>query len=494
MSSNDSNWWASSVQDDFTPVPPRNPYHPQGGRTYGGRYGGGRTPAGGRGGRGDWTPSFNIQHMETSQETERFRDEAREIVEEIVNSDPNKMVSDADFGNIICPRQNFMAVLYVAAQRGHKKYKSSKANLAVRWQFESTSRLLELINDPDKMDKEVNILNGSIGCPPPVTERSRLNDFPGVIGDDIAYGIVHDFFVSIQGSKIGVINDFYTQPNKFINAAYFSKSKPAWNPVQIPPEELQRKPNKQNDAEKNESILLNANNQVGTSSNNTPSKQIKVDSAKAIHKPNTVINLDTSKLLLMPNDVAVKHLLGQLKPYLDEHYGHHDKIFKLLEGKEKEEIARLILSEGDLERLASDNRIYPTSRAQTPSDHDKLKTNPVAYSYVIQYAKENAAGKAANDLLMELYRMLHPIINSFHCHLGLEPMHNASEETTILEPDVMYGILDDTFTSNITKEKYKDTLQFRFRIVTEADIINLLGHVKDFTVDGSKPLSTWLKE
>jgi hypothetical protein len=35
----------------------------------------------------------------------------------------------------------------------------------------------------------VNILNGSIGGPPPVTERSRLNDFPGVIGDDIAYGI-----------------------------------------------------------------------------------------------------------------------------------------------------------------------------------------------------------------------------------------------------------------------------------------------------------------
>ena len=105
--------------------------------------------------------------METSQEPERFSDEAREIVEEIVNSDPNKMVSDADFGNIICPRQNFMAVLYVAAQRGHKKYKSSKANLAVRWQFKSTSRLLELINDPDKMDKEVNILNGSIGGPPP---------------------------------------------------------------------------------------------------------------------------------------------------------------------------------------------------------------------------------------------------------------------------------------------------------------------------------------
>ena len=56
------------------------------------------------------------------------------------------------------------------------------------------------------------------------------------------------------------------------------------------------------------------------------------------------------------------------------------------------------------------------------------------------------------------------------------------------------GILDDTFISNITKEKYKDMLQFRFRINTQANIINLLGHVKDFTVDGTKLFSTWLKE
>eukprot|EP00956_Cyclotella_meneghiniana_P044142 scaffold303407_cov132-Cyclotella_meneghiniana.AAC.1 len=196
----------------------------------------------------------------------------------------------------------------------------------------------------------------------------------------------------------------------------------------------------------------------------------------------------------MKNDVAAKFLREQLKSYLIEYYGQHDKIFKLLEGKSKEEIARLILTEGELERFAGNERIYPTSRTQTPSDRDKLITNPVAYSYVIQYAIENATGKTASDCLMELYSMLHPIINSFHCRLGLEPMHEASEENTIYEPDVMYGNLDDTFISNITKEKYKDMLQFRFRINTQADIINLLGHVKDFTVDGTKPLSTWLKE
>jgi hypothetical protein len=202
---------------------------------------------------------------------------------------------------------------------------------------------------------------------------------------------------------------------------------------------LQQRFNKQNTAEQGGSNYSSEKNQVDTALSNTPLKQIRVDNAKAIHKPNTIINLDTSKLLLMSNDVAVKYLREQLKPYLDEHYGQHDKILTLLERKDKEEIARLILTEGELERLAGDNRIYPTSRAQTPSDRDKLITNPVAYSYVIQYAKENATGKSANDCLMKLYQVLHPIINSFHCRLGLEPMHDASEESTIYEPEVMYG-------------------------------------------------------
>jgi hypothetical protein len=286
-----------------------------------------------------------------------------------------------------------------------------------------------------------------------------------------------------------VINDYYIQPNKFINAAWY------WNPVRIPMVELQQKPSMQHPAEQKESNPPSTDNQIGTTSGTMPLRQTKIDNAKAIHKPNTVINLDTSKLLLMTNDVAVKYLREELKPYLDEHYGHHDEIFKLLERKKKEEIARLILTEGEIEKLAGDNQIYPTSRAQTPHDDcDKLITNPVDYSYVIQYAKENATGKTANDCLMELFRVLHPIITSFHCHLGLKPMHDASEKSTIYEPDIMYGILDDTFTNNNTKEKYKDMLQFRFRINTQADIINLLGHVKDFTVDGTKTLATWLKE
>jgi hypothetical protein len=44
---------------------------------------------------------------------------------------------------------------------------------------------------------------------------------------------------------------------------------------------------------------------------------------------------------------------------------------------------------------------------------------------------------------MELYRILHPIVHSFQCSIGLETMHEVSEESTIYELDVMHGIIDD---------------------------------------------------
>jgi hypothetical protein len=102
-----------------------------------------------------------------------FPTPAAEEGEEIGLQDPTIIILDRDFGDIVCPRENLMAIPYVAAQRGHKKYKSSKLNLATRWQFESTSKLIELINDPEKMDKEACILNGSIGGPPSTVTVDR---------------------------------------------------------------------------------------------------------------------------------------------------------------------------------------------------------------------------------------------------------------------------------------------------------------------------------
>jgi hypothetical protein len=115
MSSNDSNWWNSSVQDDFMPVISSrsrdNPYNNTG-RGYSSSRGGGRTPYPGRGGLG------------------------------------------------------------VASQRGNKKYRGSTADLAERMQFESVKRLLELINNPDKMEKEIYGLNANIAGSPSLNEFS----------------------------------------------------------------------------------------------------------------------------------------------------------------------------------------------------------------------------------------------------------------------------------------------------------------------------------
>jgi hypothetical protein len=185
------------------------------------------------------------------------------------------------------------------------------------------------------------------------------------------------------------------------------------------------------------------------------------------------------KLAFMSNEVAIDYLNKLLKPYLDQYYS-----LELLKNKKREEIIGLILNEGELERLTSMNMIYPTSKAQTPSDKDKLRLTKCDHSFVLQYSRENAAGLSAIECTMEIFKILHPIANSFQCSIGLEVMHDASEESTIYELDLMQGIIDDSFVSNITKEKYKETLQFRFRLITQVYIINLLGRVKEFLIDG----------
>jgi hypothetical protein len=173
----------------------------------------------------------------------------------------------------------------------------------------------------------------------------------------------HEFFQSIQGENDKVINEFYSKPGKFAQAVKFAKSNIEWNPVQIPAEELKKKPSKYSPAEQQDSKQA-ANEDSGTTSNTTPSKQITQDNAKAFHKPNTVINLDLLKLALMSKDVAIKYIKKILVLYLDQYYSKSGEILELLKDKKREDIIGLIVNEGELERLA----IYPTSKAQTPSD------------------------------------------------------------------------------------------------------------------------------
>ena len=521
MSSNDSNWWNSSVEDDFTPVSSRsreNPYHT--GR--GGGRNSGRNTFSGRGVRGEYNPPYT-GNLTKKQDPTPFCEETRKIVADIVNAPSNTILSEIDFDEIACPREHFQAVLYVAAQRGNRKYRGSKADLAERLQFESVRKLLELINDPDKMEKKVYELNATIAGPPSLTEYSRLIDFSGVLGDEIMCGIgstnnkaekkIHqlngikrilvrnygtteeaqEFFRTIQMENEKTINEYYSKPGRFASSVKYAKQQLEWNPAQIPAEELKKKPSKFSPAEQQDGNQATDGN-CEMKSVNTPSKQIHHDSAKACHKPNSVLNLDLMKLALMSNDVAVDYLIKILNPYLDKYYGKSEEILELLKKKKREDITRLIINEGELERLASTNMIYPTTKAQTPSDKDKLRLTKTDYSFVLQYSRQNANGISAIDCTMEIYRILHPIANSFQCSIGLETMHDASNESTIYELDMMNGIIDDAFVSNITKEKYKDTLQFRFRLITQVDIVNLLGRVKEILIDGKKTLGVWLKE
>jgi predicted house-cleaning noncanonical NTP pyrophosphatase (MazG superfamily) len=139
----------------------------------------------------------------------------------------------------------------------------------------------------------------------------------------------------------------------------------------------------------------------------------------------------------MSNEVAIDYLNKLLKPYLDQYYGKSEEILEFLKNKIREEIIGLILNEGELERLTSMNMIYPTSKAQTASDKDKLRLTKCDHSFVLQYSRENAAGLSAIECTMEIFKILHPIANSFQCSIGLEVMHDASEESTIYELDML---------------------------------------------------------
>jgi hypothetical protein len=123
-----------------------------------------------------------------------------------------------------------------------------------------------------------------------------------------------------------------------------------------------------------------------------------------------------------------------------------------------------------------------------------LRKDPFDTCYVIQYSKRNAKGVSAKNQVMEIFEIFHRIITSFDCLIGLEPMYSESESDAIYDTGSLYAMVDETYVSNITKDKYMDALQFTFRIVTRADMVNMLGRVKDFNIDDKKTLADWLKE
>jgi hypothetical protein len=227
----------------------------------------------------------------------------------------------------------------------------------------------------------------------------------------------------------------------------------------------------------------------------TPKKQGFEDIAKALHKPNSVLKIDTAKLAVMSPAASNKYIKEVSKNYLDELYGGHKSMFSIFDELTDKELARAILNDGEMERLAKEHGIKPkATQPQTPSERAMLVRNPTEYSYVIQCAKNEAKETSAITVLTPVYEVFHRIIESFNCSLGLEPVHNPTEATTIYKPEVAPRMLDETYVTNIVKEHYKDTLQFNFRLRTRADLINMLGRVKDYNIDGTKSLVAFLKE
>jgi hypothetical protein len=171
-----------------------------------------------------------------------------------------------------------------------------------------------------------------------------------------------------------------------------------------------------------------------------------------------------------------------------------------MDNLETNQLARLILVPGELERWAKDHGATPmSSRKQSQRQIDALRNNDTEISYVIQFSKKHAKDLKALDALVLLYlNVLHPIANSFHCQFGLEFVHLPNNGETIWDPDdIPEEGLDDAYIVNTMNEKYDDTLSFQFRVITRVDMVNMLSRVKDFNVHRvtpSKNLATYLKE
>jgi hypothetical protein len=314
-----SNFWADSAENDVKPSGVYNPYTPSYDR------GGGRTGYSGRGaGRGDtggrWRSTNRIENPHpTKPEPEPFQQETIEILDSIIKADPKTTLSTLDFGNIRCIRENFRAVLYIAANRGLSEYKSTnRMDLAACWQFTSVEKLLELINKPDKMSSEVIKLNLTHGSPPSLNERTKLYDFPDILGDDIMCGIgstddvvqkrifyltgirrilarnigatqqTEDFYnrniVPLPDSRL---LEFYTKHGKFIEFILTTPTCIPWNPAQIPKGNVLKKSTSKKTVASSDAPPSKTPEPKEGENNEEPSNED--DPSQALHNPNSVI-------------------------------------------------------------------------------------------------------------------------------------------------------------------------------------------------------------
>ena len=528
MSNNNNtsnNFWASSAENDVRSSGVYNPYTPnQGGRgSARGNYPG--YSGAGRGDGGRWRPNRIENPHPNKPDPESFQQETIEILNKIIKADPKTTLSTLDFGNVRCLRENFRAVLYTAVEKGLQEYKSSnRMDLASRWQFTSVDKLLELINDPNKMSSEVIKLNLTHGSPPTLNERTKLYDFPDILGDDILCGIgstedavqrriyyltgirriiarnlgatqqTEDFYnqyiLPMPDTKL---MEFYTKHGKFIEFVWTSPACLPWNPAQIPKVNILKKSNNKKNGPSNQPLVKTP--VIEEDENKQPTNN-EADPSQALHNPNSIVKIEPAKLLMMNSEACAKYIKEKLRPYITQYYGAQPRLLRAMDGMKQEELAKLLFTEGECERFAKEHDIIPTTaRKQNASDRDKLIVHPFDTSYVIQCSKRNCKGVSAATVLTDVYGALHPILNSLgRCHLGLEPMHEVIESKTIYEPDMVENMVDESYISNITKENYKDTLQFQFRINTKADVVNMLSRVRDFNVSENKTLATFLKD
>jgi hypothetical protein len=227
------------------------------GRGRGGRGGhsSGRSSNDGRG----RTSGYNRQYQDATDPFENdppipkptFSEPKGKILQSLLKQEETTPIEMKKFA-VFSLRERKVALMYIAAVRGRKhwkfQWKGSRSDLACKWQFESYEQLIELINDPDKMQMEVIKLNAMKRLPSQLNEGSPLFEFDKIIGMDtitrigsaktekesinaMLHGVklilcqmfgetteVKNYYHGLESSAdVTTLNNFFSKPRAFIN-------------------------------------------------------------------------------------------------------------------------------------------------------------------------------------------------------------------------------------------------------------------------------------